>query len=152
MIKNQLLKLSFTYTHAMANVVNLIAIFIEKPFIWMDTHICRSLCILLLFLYMFLCIVSCFMHSYDRTLVNFNSLIQCLVSINSSSDDLIQSVYYISTPIQHISGLKIFNNLYINFQSSLYANYHAWRQRVIKYPSKSSSHHRLFDSPEVWPL
>ncbi len=104
----------------------------------MNTHIFRSLCILLLFLYMFLCTVSCFMHAYDRTLVNSNSLIRCLVSINSSSGDLIESVYYMSIPMQHISVLGIFNSLYINFQSSSYANDHAWRQRVINFPSKSS--------------
>ncbi len=76
-------------------------------------------------LYMFLCIVSCFMHAYDRTLVNINSLIPCLVCINSSSDDLIENVYYMLKPMQHTNVLGIFNSLYITFQSSLYANYHA---------------------------
>ncbi len=90
---------------------------------------------------MFLCIVSCFVHAYDRTLVNINSLIQCLVSINLSSDDLIENVYYMLIPMQHIYVLIIYNSLYINFKEL--------RQRVVNFPSKSSSHHRLFDSLEM---
>ncbi len=73
------------------------------------------------------------MHVYERTLVNINSLILCLVSINSSSDDLIESVYYISIPMQHLIVLRIFNSLYINVLSSSYVNYHAWRQRVVNF-------------------
>ncbi len=64
---------------------------------------------------MFLCIVYCFMHAYDRTLVNITSLIPHLVSINSPSDDLIESVYYMLIPMQHISVLRIFTSLYTNF-------------------------------------
>ncbi len=70
-------------------------------------------------------LVYVLVYCVHRTLININSLIRCLVSINSSSDDLIESVYYISIPMQHISVLRIFNSLYINFQSSSYANYHA---------------------------
>ncbi len=54
------------------------------------------------------------MHAYDRSLVKITSLIPCLVSINSSSDDLIESEYYMLIPMQHISVLKIFSSLCIN--------------------------------------
>ncbi len=67
---------------------------------------------------MFFCVVYSFTHVYDRSLANITSLIPCLVSINSSSDDLIESVYYMLIPMQHISIQRIFNGLYINFQSS----------------------------------
>ncbi len=80
----------------------------------MNTHIFRSLCILLLFLYMFLCIVYCFMHAYDRSLINITLAVPCLVSINSSSDDLIESEHYMLIPMQHISVLRIFSSLCIN--------------------------------------
>ncbi len=116
----------------------------------MNEHISfRSLCILLLLLYMFFCVVYCFMHAYDRSLVNITSLMPCLVSINSSPDDLIESVYYTLIPMQHISVLRIFNSLYMNIQSSSYANYHAWRQRVVNFPSKSESHIGSLTPPEV---
>ncbi len=64
---------------------------------------------------MFLFIVYCLMHAYDRSLVNITSLKPCLVSINSSSDDLIERVYYMLIPIQHISVLRIFTSLGVNF-------------------------------------
>ncbi len=47
---------------------------------------------------MFLCIVYCFMHAYDRSLVNITLTESCLVSINSSLDDLIESEYYMLIP------------------------------------------------------
>ncbi len=72
------------------------------------------------------------MHAYDRSLVNITLTVSCLVSIKSSLDDLIESEYYMLIPMQHISVLRIFNSLYIDFQSSSYANYHAWRQRIVK--------------------
>ncbi len=50
---------------------------------------------------MFLCIVHCFMHVYDKSLVNITLLIPYLVSINLSSDDLIESVYYMLIPMQY---------------------------------------------------
>ncbi len=53
------------------------------------------------------------MHAYDRSLVNITSLIPCLVSINWSSDDLIESEYYMIPmliPMQYI----IFSSLCIN--------------------------------------
>ncbi len=55
------------------------------------------------------------MLAYDRSLVNITSVIPCLVSINSSSDDLIESVYYMLIPMQHVSVLRIFTSLYLNF-------------------------------------
>ncbi len=64
---------------------------------------------------MLLCIVYCFMHACDRSLVNITSLIPCLVSTSLSSDDLIESVYYILIPMQHISVLRIFTSLYVKF-------------------------------------
>ncbi len=80
------------------------------------------------------CTVYCFMHAYDRSLVNITSFIPCLFSINSSLDDLIESVYYMLIPMQHISVIRIFTSLYIDIQSSYNVNYHALRQRVIKPP------------------
>ncbi len=87
---------------------------------------------------MSLCIVSCFMHAYDRSLVitNITLTAPCLISINSSLHDLIESEYYMLIPMQHTNVLEIFNSFYINFQSSSYANYHAWRQRVLNFPQK----------------
>ncbi len=79
------------------------------------------------------------MHAYDRSLVNITSLIPCLVSINSSSGDLIESVYYMLIPMQHISVLRIFISLYINIQSSSYVNYHAWRQIPLFHQGSSSA-------------
>ncbi len=76
------------------------------------------------------------MHAYDRSLVNITSLIPCLVSINSSSDDLIESVYYMFIPMQHISVLRTFSSLCINPRLITYANYHVQRQRVINFPPK----------------
>ncbi len=63
---------------------------------------------------MFLCIVHCFIHAYDRSLVNITLAASCLVSINSSSDDLIESEYYMLIPMQHISVLRILSSLCIN--------------------------------------
>ncbi len=48
------------------------------------------------------------MHAHDRSPVNITSLIPCLVSINSSLDDLIESVYYMLIPI-----VMITYNIYI---------------------------------------
>ncbi len=50
------------------------------------------------------------MHAYDRSPVNITSLIPCLVSINWSSDDLIEGEYYMLIPMQYI----IFSSLCIN--------------------------------------
>ncbi len=50
------------------------------------------------------------MHAFDRSLVNITSLIPCLVSINWSSDDLIESEYYMLISMQYI----IFSSLCIN--------------------------------------
>ncbi len=75
-----------------------------------------------------------------------------LVSMNSSSDDLIESGYYMLIPMQHISVLRIFSNFCINPSRITYAKYHGLRQRVVNFPSKSESHHWLCDLPEVWPL
>ncbi len=36
----------------------------------------------------------------------------CLVSMNSSSDDLIESGYYMLIPMQHISVLRIFSSFF----------------------------------------
>ncbi len=66
------------------------------------------------------------MHAYDRSLVNITSLIPCLVSINSSSGDLIESEYYMLIPMQHISVLRIFSSLCINPSRITYANYHVF--------------------------
>ncbi len=55
------------------------------------------------------------MHAYDRSLVNITSLIPYLVSINLSSDDLIENAYYMLIPMQHISVLRIFTSLYVTF-------------------------------------
>ncbi len=70
-------------------------------------------------LYMVLCIVYCFMHAYDRSLVNVTSPIPCLVSMNLSLDDLIESVYYMLIPIQHINVLRIFSSFCIKSPLSL---------------------------------
>ncbi len=107
-------------------------------------HIPRSLCMITTSLYMVLHIVYCFMHAYDRSLVNVNSPIPCLVSMNSSSDDLIESVYYMFIPMQHISVLRIFSSFCINTQS----NY------ICKIPcSKTKSHKQKCKSPlTLWPL
>ncbi len=43
------------------------------------------------------------MHAYDRSLINITLAVPCLVSINSSSDDLIESEHYMLIPMQHIS-------------------------------------------------
>ncbi len=102
-------------------------------YLWMKTHICRSLCILLLFLYMFLFIVYCLMHAYDRSLVNITSLIPCLVSINSSSDDLIESVCYMLIHMQHISVLRIFTSLGVNF----------WYSYIYKVPCLDTKSRKL---------
>ncbi len=72
------------------------------------------------------------MHAYERSLVNITSLIPCLVSIKSSLDYLIESVYYMLIPMQHISVLRIFSSLCINLRRITYANYHVQRQRVVK--------------------
>ncbi len=40
----------------------------------------------------------------------------CLVSMNSSSDDLIESVYYMLIPVQHISVLRRFSSFCIKTQ------------------------------------
>ncbi len=61
-----------------------------------------------------LCIVYCFMHAYDRSLINITLAVPCLVSINSSSDDLIESEHYMLIPMQHISVPRIFSSLCIN--------------------------------------
>ncbi len=39
--------------------------------------------------------------------------IPCLVSLNSSSEDLNESVYYMLIPMQHISVLRIFSSFCI---------------------------------------
>ncbi len=44
--------------------------------------------------------------------------IPCLVSMNSSSDDLNKSVYYMLVHMQHISVLRIFSSFCINTQSN----------------------------------
>ncbi len=85
------------------------------------------------------------MHAYDRSLVKITSPIPCLVSVNSSSDDLIESVYYMFIPMQHISVLRIFSSFASTPNRITYAKYHALIQRVINFPSKSASHHWLFD-------
>ncbi len=72
------------------------------------------------------------MHAHDRSPVNITSLIPCLFSINSSSDDLIESVYYMLIPMQHVSVLRIISSLCINPRRITYANYHVQRQRVEK--------------------
>ncbi len=75
--------------------------------------------------------------------------VPCSVSINLSMGDLIESEYYMLIPMQHISVLRIFTILFINIQSSSYANYHARRQRAVNFPSKSERPPWLFDPPEV---
>ncbi len=72
------------------------------------------------------------MHAYDRSLVKITSLIPCLVSINSSSFDLIKSDYYMLIPMKHMSVLRIFISLCINPRRITYANDHVQRQRVVK--------------------
>ncbi len=54
------------------------------------------------------------MHAYDRSLVNITLAVPCLVSINSSSDDLIESEHYMLIPNATISVLRIFSSLCIN--------------------------------------
>ncbi len=54
------------------------------------------------------------MHAYDRSLVNITLTVPCLVSINLSLDNLIESEYYMLIFMQHISVLRIFSSLCIN--------------------------------------
>ncbi len=54
------------------------------------------------------------MHAYDRSVVNITLTVSCLVSINSSLDDLIESEYYMWIPMPHISVLRIFSSFCIN--------------------------------------
>ncbi len=85
-------------------------------------------------------------------LVHVISPIPCLVSLNLPSDDLNESVYYMLIPMQHISVLRILSSFCIPIETPnqiTYAKYHALRQRVINFPSKSASHHWLFDPREV---
>ncbi len=69
-------------------------------------------CILSFVLYTVLCMLM------TEPLVHVTLPIQCLVSMNLSSDDLIESVCYLFIPMQHISVLRIFSSFCINIQSS----------------------------------
>lgn len=66
------------------------------------------------------CLLYCipFYACYDRSLVNITSPISCLVSMNSSLDDLTESAYYMLIPMQHINVLRIFTSFCINTQSN----------------------------------
>ncbi len=61
------------------------------------------------------CILCMFM---IKLLVHITLPMPCLVSMNSSSDDLIDSLYYMLIHGQHISVLRIVSNFCINTQSN----------------------------------
>ncbi len=84
-------------------------------------------CILSFVLYTVLCMLMI------EPFVHVTSPIPCLVSINSSLDDLIESVYYMLIPMQPISVLRIFSSFCINTQS----NY------ICKIPCSKTKSHKL---------
>ncbi len=91
----------------------------RQTFLWPSYHISSGhcvyyycSCILSFVLYTVLCMLMI------EPLVHVTLSVPCLVSMNSSSDDLIESVYYMFIPMQHISVLRIFTSLCINIQSS----------------------------------
>ncbi len=71
--------------------------FIEKPSLNEHTYLQVIVYIITVLVYVFV-IVYCFMHAYDRSLVNITLTVSCLVSINSSLDALIESEYYMLIP------------------------------------------------------
>ncbi len=97
------------------------------------SHILRSLCILLLFLYIVFCIVYCFMHTYDRTTRSRNLTCTMFGLYEFVLDDLIESVYYMFIPMQNISVIRIFSCLCINIQSSY----------ICKLPCSETKSHKL---------
>ncbi len=91
---------------------------IEIPFCeW--THICSGHCLC----HYYSCILSFVLYTvlcmcHDRSIVHITSPTSYLVFLNSSSDDLNESLYYMLILMQHISVLRIFSSLCINIQSS----------------------------------
>ncbi len=91
----------------------------RQTFLWPSYHISSGhcvyyycSCILSFVLYTVLCILMI------EPLVHVTLPVPCLVSMNSSLDDLIESVYYMFIPMQNISVIRIFSCLCINIQSS----------------------------------
>ncbi len=50
-------------------------------------------------------VIYCYMHAYDWTFIRVT--LPSLVSMNLSSDDLIESVYYMFIPMHYISSFCI---------------------------------------------